>query len=145
MVADLKALVHTGAAIVVATRDERLHPQLSRAWGPSFADGGSRFSVCVEAPSGSAMARNLEAGSPVAAVLACLTSHISVHLRGPLIEVGAPTRERLAAVAEHVERFLAEGEQAGMPEAFGRCLVGGDLLDVTFAVEGRAEEATGPA
>ena len=63
------------------------------------------------------MARNLEAGSPVAAMLARLTSRTTVQLKGPVVEVAAPTQARLDAVSAHVDGFVAETALVGVPEA----------------------------
>ncbi len=142
--ADLEALVGAGVAVIVATRDRELRPELAREWGPSLSHGGERVRVCVEAAPGSAMARNLNDGSPVAATCARLESHTTVQLKGTVLEVRAPTRQRLRVVDSHVERFVAEGELVGLPEAFARSLVGQDLLDVTIAVVKRTDETPGP-
>ncbi|MBV9005751.1 MAG: hypothetical protein JOZ98_08615 [Solirubrobacterales bacterium] len=140
---EVEDVVRKGVAVVIATRDAELRPELSRAWGPSLSQDGARLTVCVEAAPGSAMARNLAAGSPVAATLARLVSHTTVQLKGAPVEVAAPTPERLAAAAEHVERFIAEGERVGMPEAFARGLVGRDLLTVTIEIAERTDETPG--
>jgi hypothetical protein len=141
---DLQDLVHKGVAVVVATRDDELRPELSRAWGPSLSEDGACLTVCVEAAPDSAMVCNLKVGAPVAATLARLTSHTTVQLKGPAVDVSPPTPERLAAVAEHIERFLAEGEDVGMPESFGRGLIGRELMTVTIEVTERSDETPGP-
>jgi hypothetical protein len=141
---DLQDLLCAGVAVIVATRDQELRPELSRAWGPKLSQSGTRLRVCVEAGQGSAMATNLAAGSPVAAMVSRLTSHAAIQVKGLPIDVCAPTSERLERVAEHIDRFVAEGEQVGMPEAFARGLVGHELLDVTIEIEQRTDETPGP-
>ncbi len=133
-----------GVAVIVATRDRELRPELARAWGLSFSHGGERLRICVEAPPGSAMVGNMNDGSPVAVTLARLQSHTTVQLKGTVLDVRAPTPQRLRTVDSHVERFVAEGELVGLPEAFARGLVGRDLLDVTIAVARRTDETPGP-
>jgi hypothetical protein len=88
---DIADLVRQGVAVIVATRDPESRPELSRAWGPALSADGARLTVCVEAAADSAMARNLESGSPVAATLARLAAHTSVQLKGPVVEVATPT------------------------------------------------------
>ena len=144
---DLGDLVRNAVAVVVATRDAELRPELSRAWGPCLSDDGARLTVCVRAAPGSTMARNLEPGSPVAATLARLTSHTTVQLKGTVVEVGAPTPERLDAVHEHIAGFVAETAEVGVPEAVARELVGTDLTDlmtVTIEITERFDETPGP-
>ena len=141
---DIADLVRQGVAVIVATRDRELRPELSRAWGPALSADGARLTVCVEAALDSAMARNLESGSPAAAMLARLQSHTAVQLKGAVVEVGAPTQERLDAVAQHIDGFVAETAAVGVPEPLARGLVGPDLLSVTIAVGERFDETPGP-
>jgi hypothetical protein len=141
---DISALVRQGVAVIVATRDGALRPELGRAWGPALSEDGRRLTVCVEAAPDSAMARNLESGSPVAATLARLTSHTTVQLKGALVEVAAPTQDRLDAVSAHVDGFVAETAVVGVPEPLARSMVGPDLLTVTIEVAERFDETPGP-
>lgn len=140
---DIAALVRQGVAVIVATRDEELRPEIGRAWGPSLSRDGARLEVCVESPPGSAMARNLQSGSPLAATVSRLASFTSVQLKGAVVEVAAPTQERLDAVTEHVARFVAETGAVGVPEALARALVGADLVSVTIEVAERFDETPG--
>ena len=140
---DIADLVRQGVAVIVATRDGASRPELSRAWGPALSEDGGRLTVCVEAAPDSAMARNLESGSPVAATLARLTSQLAVQLKGPVVEVAPPTQDRLDAVTEHVDSFVAETAAVGVPEPLARALVGTDLLTVTIAVAERSDETPG--
>ena len=141
---DIADLVRQGVAVVVATRDWERHPALSRAWGPALSGDGARLTVCVEAAPGSAMARNLEPGSPVAATLARLSTPATVQLKGAVAEVAHPTQDRLDAVREHVEDFVAETALVGVSESIARALVGPDLLTVTIEVAERYDETPGP-
>jgi pyridoxamine 5'-phosphate oxidase-like protein len=140
---DIADLVRQGVAVIVATRDPESRPELSRAWGPALSADGARLTVCVEAAADSAMARNLESGSPVAATLARLAAHTSVQLKGPVVEVATPTQERLDAVSEHVDGFVAETAVVGVPESLARALVGPNLLTVTIEVAERFDETPG--
>jgi len=140
---DLEELVQQGVAVIVASRDPASRPELSRAWAPSLSDDGGRLTMCVEAAADSAMARNLEPGSPVAATLARLASHTTVQLKGPVVEVATLTQDRLDAVTEHVDGFIAEAAAVGVPESIARALVGAELLTVTIAIAERFDETPG--
>jgi hypothetical protein len=140
---DIAELVRHGVAVIVATRDPESRPEVGRAWGPALSEDGERLTVCVEAAPNSAMARNLESGSPVAATVARLASQMTVQLKGPVVEVSAPTPDRLATVAAHVGGFVAETAVVGVPESIARALVGPDLLTVTIAVAERFDETPG--
>ena len=140
---DIAELVRQGVAVIVATRDGESRPELSRAWGPALSEDGERLTVCVEAAPDSATARNLESGSPVAATLARLASQTTVQLKGPVVEVAAPTQDRLDAVSAHVDGFVAETAVVGVPESLARAFVGPDLLTVTIEVAERFDETPG--
>ena len=75
-----------------------------------------------QAAPNSAMARNLESGSPVAATVARLASQTTVQLKGPVVDVSSPTPDRLATVAAHVDGFVAETAVVGVPESIARAL-----------------------
>jgi len=141
---DIGDLVREGVAVVVATRDAELRPELSRAWGPALSEDGERLTVSVEAPRGSATARNLVAGSPVVATLARLASRTTVQLKGAVVAVAPPDADRVAAVAAHADGFVAETAVVGVPEAIARGLIGPELLSVTIAVAERSDETPGP-
>jgi hypothetical protein len=140
---DIAELVRQGVAVIVATRDGESRPELSRAWGPVLSEDGARLTVCVEAAPDSAMARNLGSGSPVAATLARLASQTTVQLKGRVVEVAAPTQDRLDAVSQHVDGFVAETAVVGVPESLARSFVGPDLLTVTIEVAERFDETPG--
>lgn len=140
---DIADLVRQGVAVIVATRDGERRPELSRAWGPALSEDGSRLTVCVEAAPDSEMARNLESGSPAAAMLARLTSPTAIQLKGSVVDVATPTQGRLDAVTQHVDDFVAETAVVGVPESIARALVGPDLLTVTIDVAERFDETPG--
>lgn len=140
---DIADLVRHGVAVIVATRDAQLHPEVGRAWGPALSEDGERLTVCVEAAPESPMARNLAPGSPAAAMLARLASHTTVQLKGTVVDVAPPALDRLDAVDEHVEAFVAETAAVGVPESLARALVAADLLAVTIHISERVEETPG--
>jgi hypothetical protein len=141
---DLEDLVRRGVAVMVATRDVAMRPEIGRAWGPEVSGDGDRLIVCVEAPPDSSMARNLKAGAPVAAMITRLASRATVTLRGPVVTVAAPDPARLAAVSDHVTAFVAELASVGVPERIGRAMVSPDLQCVSFEMAERLDEPRGP-
>ncbi len=140
---DLGDLVRRGVAVIVATSDEAMRPELGRAWGPDLSADRGQLTICVEAPPGSAMARNLAVGAPVAATITRLTSAATVTLRGPVVAVAEPDPDRVDAVAGHVEAFVAEMAAVGAAESIARGLVGPHLLCVTIEVAEQVTETPG--
>lgn len=141
---DIADLVRHGPAVVFAAGDGVAHVEIGRAWGPALTTDGRRLTVCVEAPPNSGMARTLARGTPAAATLARIASPASVQLKGPVVDVAAPTAERLAAVADHVDGFVAETARVGVGEATARALVAPDLLSVTIDVVESVVDTPGP-
>lgn len=76
-------------------------------------------------------------------MLARLTWHAAVQLEGRPVEVAPPTRDRLGAVQEHIERLVVETAVVGVPEAPARGLVGTDLMTVTIEVAERLDDTPG--
>lgn len=60
-----------------------------------------------------------------------------------MVQVTAPTQDRLDAVAEHIDRFVLEAAAVGVSEAVARALVGPDLMAVTIDVQERFDETPG--
>ena len=129
--------------MIVAARDDEHRPAVSRAWGPSLSEDGGRLALSVEAAPDSAMARNLKPGSPLAVMLHGLVSFTSVQLKGSVVDVAGATQDRLDAVADHVDRFIAETGEVGVPEILARGLVGSELVAVTIEVTERFDETPG--
>jgi len=136
-------LVRQAVAVIVATRDAELRPEIGRAWAPVLSEDGVRLTVCIEAAPGSTMANNLEPGSPVAATFARLTSHTTVQMKGWVKESGPPTQERRDAVDEHIANLLVEAAEVGVPERLARTLVGTDLLTVTIEIAEAFDDTPG--
>jgi hypothetical protein len=138
---DIGEVVRQSVAVIVATRDEELRPEVCRAWGPVLTGDETRLTLCVEhSPE---TARNLEAGSPLTAMLARLTSQVTLGLTGQVVDVAPLTDEHRAAVDAHIERFVAEGASVGVPETTARSLAGPELVSVTIAVTERTDETPG--
>jgi hypothetical protein len=129
--------------VLVASRDAERHPELSRAWGPSWSDDGARLTVCVEAAPDSRMARNLEPGSPVAATLSWLSSQSTTQVKGTVIRLEAPTPERRKLVEQHVAGFIAEAATVGVAEPIARTMVGTEVMTVTIEISERFDDTPG--
>jgi hypothetical protein len=140
---DLADPARDAPVVLVASRDAEHHPELSRAWGPSWNDDGTHLTVCVEATPDSRMARNLEPGSPVAATLSWLSSQSTTQVKGTVLRLEAPTPERREVVEHHVARFIADAATVGVADPIARTMVGADLMTVTVEVSERFDDTPG--
>src|SRR5262245_2557212 len=103
-------------AVLVATRDEELHPEIARGW-----DGvveGLTARLCVSIPPGSRTEENLRANGAIAVTCSRPSTYRTVQLKGVATELGDPTDGQLEAVRHHLDSFTREVEQVGVrPEA----------------------------
>jgi hypothetical protein len=133
-----------GLAIVVATRDDDLRPEITRGWGPQVAGDGTALTLCVAAAPGSATLANLGANGAIAATFSLPTSYRTVQLKGAVLELCAPAAGHLARVEAHVAGFAAEVEQVGIPREAVRRLVDPELVAVSFSVRELYDQTPGP-
>jgi hypothetical protein len=142
--ADIAELARQGIAVIVATRDERLRPAVTRGWGPVLSEDGCRLTLCLDAPDGSDTVANLRAGSPLAVTLGRPSTYLTAQLKGPLLEFGAPDDDALRLVAEHMEAFVVETNPLGVAEPVVRATLGDELVAVAMEVAERYDQTPGP-
>jgi hypothetical protein len=141
---DLRSLLRAGPAVIVATSDERLRPQVSRGWGPELEPGGTVLVMCVAAAAGSPMHANLERGGTIAATFSAPTTYRSVQLKGPVLTVGEPVAEQLSRVDEHLAAFVEQVAQVGLPPSRAPRLREPALLAVQMEIRERYDQTPGP-
>jgi hypothetical protein len=118
----LAELVHGGAAVTVATRDEELRPAITRGWGPDLSADGRTLTLCVIAPPGSATRANLESAGPIAIALSPPSIARAAQLKGTVVAAGEPGPAELERARRHTSLFIAEAEQIGLPGGLARSL-----------------------
>ena len=141
---DLRAFVAGGVAIVMATADEGMRPQVARAWGPRIGDDDETLTVCFEAPAGSPTRANLERGGTVAITFSQPSTYRTVQIKGPSTELRDPGEDDLAAVGEHVEAFSREAATVGLPPAAGPRFLHPELVAMTMAIREVYDQTPGP-
>jgi hypothetical protein len=141
---DVAELARQGVAVIVGTCDAANVPAVTRGWGPALSDDGTRLTLCVDAPAGSATRANLEAGSPLAVTLSRPTSYLSVQLKGPVVALGEPDDEALRTVEAHLVSVTAETAAIGVPDSLMRALATTELLAVGIEVTERYDQTPGP-
>jgi len=131
---DLVAFVHSGVAIGVGTRSDDLRPAFTRGWGPVSTDGRS-LTFCVIAPPGSPARENIEGNGAIAVVFNPPTAGRALQLKGVVVEAREPKPAELERAERHLEAFVAEAEQVGVPpELTRRGFRRADLFAVTFSI-----------
>lgn len=111
---ELAAFLRQGVAAIVATRDGRMQPEITRGWGPRVSPDGSELELCLSLPPGSATRANLEDNGEIAITFSLPTTYRSVQVKGRAALGGDPSPEQRSRVEAHIERFVAQVEQIGM-------------------------------
>jgi flavin reductase (DIM6/NTAB) family NADH-FMN oxidoreductase RutF len=142
--ADHAAFVRSGVAIVVATRDDDMRPEVTRAWGADVATDGASVTVCVAAPPGSQTRSNLERNGAIAVNFTLPTTYRSAQMKGSVLDVRDPSQAELARVERHIALFADQTEQVGLTRSGAQLLAERNLLAVTFAVRELYDQTPGP-
>jgi hypothetical protein len=132
-----------GVAIMVASRDAELQPEISRGWGPEVRDEGGAVRICLIAPPPSPARANLAGNRAIAMNCTMPSSYRAVQIKGTVLEVGDPTAEDLERAREHAARFVGETVKVGAPAPSEHYIAAIDLA-VTLAASEVYDQTPGP-
>jgi hypothetical protein len=141
---DVAAFIALGVAVVVATRNEDLRPEIARGWGPVASSDGATVRLCLGLRAGSTARSNLDANGAIAVTFSLPTTYRTVQLKGTARSVVEPTPDDVARAEAHLATFVAEAAQVGVPPDGARRLFGPTLLSVDFAVAEIYDQTPGP-
>jgi hypothetical protein len=141
---DLRSFLREGVAVIVATCDERLRPEIARGWGPALAPDGAALTVCVGAAADSPMRANLERGGTAAATFSLPTTYRTVQVKGPVLEVCEPSDADLERTDEHLAAFAEQVARIGIPMSRAPRLRESALLAVRMEIRERYDQTPGP-
>ena len=100
---DLRALVDSGASLLVATRDAELFPEAVRAMGVRLLEEGREVEVCVPHATGARTAANARTTGRVAVCFSRVRDHKTFQVKGRCVEV----RDATEADRPWIERWRA--------------------------------------
>jgi hypothetical protein len=147
----LKAFIESGVSVVVGTRDERLVPEIVRAWGPQVNGDRQTMRICVPEATSVRTRTNLVGNGRIAVAVSLPSTYETVQFKGRHLRTTEPTAEDLLRLDRHRESFARVNESFGVPrarvEAFWRREIAGSPLFVTihFAVHAVFNQTPGPA
>jgi len=137
------ALIAGGVAVVVATRDEELRPDIARGWAPQVSEDGRDVTLCLSVH-GRRTVDNLERRSEIAATFSLPTTYRSVQMKGVVVDVGEPTSAHMERARGHLEAFGREATQVGVPARhLARFFDTGRFVAVTFRVRELYDQTPG--
>jgi hypothetical protein len=141
--ADMLAFVRSGVAVIAATRDDELRPEITRGWGPELSPDGCELQICLSAAPESKTLANLMSNGQFAATFSLPTTYRSIQIKGTMREIGEPTAAALDRAAEHLAAFLDQAAQVGIPPALGRNLAEQPFIAVTIALRELYDQTPG--
>ena len=140
---DVIAFLRGGLAIVVATRDDELQPEIARGWGPEVAPGGTSVTLCVSVAPGSRTRANLQGNGAIAVTCSRPSTYRTVQLKGRAVDVREPGEEQLARARQHLAAFVEEVQQVGLRPDDARGFMEPELVAVTVEVRELFDQTPG--
>jgi hypothetical protein len=141
--ADVAAFLRQGVAVVAATRDGELRPEITRCWAPELSADGCSLRICMSVGPGSKTISNLEQNGELAATFTLPTTYRSVQVKGTLRELAEPTPQELARVEQHIEAFVDQAEQVGVPRIIGSRFAEPPFMAVTIEIHELYDQTPG--
>lgn len=147
---ELRAFLEGPVSVIVGTRDSRLAPEITRAWGPRVAEDRRRVSLCVPLATSRRTLDNLEGNGEIAVTFSLPSNYRTFQLKGRHAASGDPDRTDLAAVERHRDAFATINDSLGQPrqyvEAFWRAEIetSAALVRITFVPEQVFDQTPGP-
>jgi hypothetical protein len=147
---ELKTFLEGPVSVLVGTRDSRLVPEITRAWGPRVSEDRRRISLCVPVATSRKTLDNLEANGEIAATFSLPKNYRAFQLKGRHATAAEPDGTDLEAVERHRDEFAMVNERLGQPrrqvEAFwrGEIETSATLVKILFAPEQVFDQTPGP-
>ncbi len=121
---ELKAFLEGPVSVVVGTRDSRLVPEITRAWGPRISEDRQHISLCVPLATSQKTLDNIESNGQIAVAFCLPTNYRTIQLKGRRAVAAEPDSADLASVEQHRNAFAGVNVPLGQPrevvEAFWR-------------------------
>src|SRR5262249_29751286 len=147
---ELKAFLEGPVSVLVGTRDSRLVPEITRAWGPHVSEDRQSVSLCVPLATSRKTLDNLEANGRIAVSFALPINYRTFQLKGRHAKTAEPQSTDLAFVERHREAFAVVNESLGQPrqlvEAFWQAEIetSAALVKIHFVPEQVFNQTPGP-
>lgn len=147
---ELKTFLEGPVSVLVGTRDSRLLPEITRAWGPRVSADRRAVSLCVPLATSRRTLDNLEANGEIAVTFSLPTNYRTFQLKGRHAAAADPDSADLAAVERHRDAFAEVNERLGQPrprvEAFWRAEIetSAVLVKIFFSLDQVFDQTPGP-
>ena len=144
---DLKRFLESGLVVLVATRNDALHPFVTRGWGVLVHDDDRlRFSLCVPRQASARTLADLAANGRVAVSFGDQATFRAAQIKGRSVAV-----EDASAIAGALERateqfalFADNAAKLGVPPHLAQVLFTTDLVSITIVADEIFDQTPGP-
>jgi len=147
---ELKAFLEGPVSVLVGTRDSRLVPEITRAWGPRISEGRQQISLCVPLATSDKTLDNIESNGQIAVAFCLPTNYRTIQMKGRRAMAAQPDSADLAAVEVHRDAFAVVNESLGVTrervETFWRAETetAPALVKISFAPQQIFDQTPGP-
>ncbi len=147
---ELKTFLEGPVSVLVGTRDSRLMPEITRAWGPRVSEDRRCVSLCVPLATSRKTLDNLEANGKISVAFSLPTNYRTFQLKGRHVTASEPDSADLAVVERHRDAFTQVNEPLGQSrrqvEAFWRAEIETStlLVKILFVPEQVFDQTPGP-
>jgi hypothetical protein len=140
--ADLSQFLDSVVAIVVATSDERLKPEVTRGWGMRMRDGAT-VSLSIDRMRSQRTLENLSTHNRIA--LACIRpDYVARQFKGRCMEITDPDDEDLAKIEHHHQLYIETGAEFDVPEHIVRHHWSNDVITLHCRIDEVFDQTPGP-
>lgn len=139
-------LIGRRVSIIVGSRDAARRPHLMRALGCTLSADRRQVTVLINRRSAEQVLADLRANGRIAVVFSEPTTHRTLQLKGRDAQVLACDDDSEALAERHLQRFIDELGDIGLPAEVARTLLTreGGLVALRFTVREAYDQTPGP-
>ena len=142
--ADLKELIESGVAVLVATGDGERRPHVTYGWGRRVREDGVTIDVFLDSARAGQTLSNARANGKIAMTVADPVSVRSAQFKGAFGDTGEASDDDEAWVQRHREAFVVSTSLIGDPPESIRRMWMDEVLRISFRVEQAFDQTPGP-
>jgi len=143
--AALAEFLTSGPALGVASRDDRLVPEVVRPGGVRVEPGGAEVTIFLATAIASRLLANLESNRRVALVASNVQDNRSVQLKGQVTEIRPAREDERPLMDQYRARFARMLEPLGVPRSFALRSQIWPAVAIRFRVEALFLQTPGPS
>ncbi|HSP19820.1 MAG TPA: hypothetical protein VLQ79_09905 [Myxococcaceae bacterium] len=143
--AALSEFLTSGLSLGVASRDDRLVPDVVRPAGIRVEPGGEEVSIFLAAAIGGQLLKNLESNRRIAVVASNVQDNRSVQIKGQVVEVRPARDDERPLMDQYRARYSRMLEPLGVPRSFALRTQIWPAVAITFRVEALFLQTPGPS